>query len=97
MKIIGIRELKDRLSEVIRRARREGPVLVSNRGEIVAELRAPYGVPVREKLDPGLAALAEQGRLRLGAPRGIEPYPVLEPLLPEGSAARLLDEDRGGR
>jgi antitoxin (DNA-binding transcriptional repressor) of toxin-antitoxin stability system len=38
MKVVGIRELKDRLSEYIRLVRRSGPVLVRNRGEIVAVL-----------------------------------------------------------
>jgi len=97
MKIVGIRELKDRLSEYLRHVRRKGPIYISNRGEIVAELRESYGTAahVGPDVPAGLRELAEEGLLTLGGPNDPSCYPVLDPIAPEGTAARLIDEDRG--
>jgi antitoxin (DNA-binding transcriptional repressor) of toxin-antitoxin stability system len=97
MKIVGIRELKDRLSEYLRHVRRKGPVYVSNRGEIVAELRTSYGEDPRpgSALPDGLRELADRGALRVGAANDAGLYPVLEPVLKERSSESLLDEERG--
>jgi len=48
----------------------------------------------RAALHPGLAALARRGSLTLGAPNAPELYESLSPLLPPGSATRLLDSER---
>ncbi len=97
MKIVGIRELKDRLSEYLRHVRRKGPVYVSNRGEIVAEMRAAYGTGMGagRKVPEGLRDLSEEGALRIGAANDASLYPVLDPVLTGGTAAELLDEERG--
>ena len=47
MKVVGIRELKNRLSEYIRLVRNGERVLVTDRGVIVAEIRQP-GAPIDE-------------------------------------------------
>ncbi len=97
MKIVGIRELKDRLSEYLRHARRKGPVYISNRGEIVAEMRATYGTGAggARTVPDGLRELAEAGDLRIGAANDPSLYPAFEPALARGTAAELLDEERG--
>lgn len=41
MKSVGLRELKNRLSEYVREVRSGEAVLVTDRGEVVAELIAP--------------------------------------------------------
>ena len=41
MSSVGIRELKNRLSEYVRRVRRGEEFLVTDRGRVVAELRQP--------------------------------------------------------
>ena len=41
MKTVGVRELKNRLSEYLRRARAGEGVLVTARGEVVAEIGPP--------------------------------------------------------
>ena len=41
MKTVGVRELKDRLSEYLRRVRAGEGVLVTDRGEVIAELAPP--------------------------------------------------------
>jgi antitoxin (DNA-binding transcriptional repressor) of toxin-antitoxin stability system len=97
MKRVGLRELKNRLSEYVREVRNGETVLVTDRGEIVAELRKPLPSQRLEEPDAGLLLLAERGLLRLGRPNQPELYPRLEPVLPPGSAAALLDEVRGER
>lgn len=97
MKAVGLRELKNRLSEYVRQVRRGEGVLVTDRGEVVAEL-APPGQAARETHVPsGLAVLARQGLVTLGAPNDAAAYPPLSGLLPPGRTSELLDEERAGR
>ncbi len=93
MKAVGIRELKNRLSEYVRMARRGEEILVTDRGVVVAELRPP-GKPVDTPY-PALVELARHGGARLGATNRPDLYPPLDPILGAGEAARLLDEERG--
>ena len=53
---VGIRELKARLSHYVRLAREGGRVVVTDRGEEVAELRAvtPVSPGLRELIDSGV-------------------------------------------
>ena len=97
MKTVGIRELKNSLSEYVRQVRAGEEVQVTDRGEVVAELRQPTPPEARPALHPGLAALARRGSLSLGAPNAPELYPSLSPLLPPGSAAELLNAEREER
>lgn len=94
---VSIREMKDRLSEYLRRVGRGETVEVTRRGEVVAEVRAPYGAALRTDPPAGLRRLADGGVLRLGAENDPDLYPVPGRLGPEGDAARLLDEERGER
>ncbi|MGD2154977.1 MAG: type II toxin-antitoxin system prevent-host-death family antitoxin, partial [Gemmatimonadales bacterium] len=96
MKAVGIRELKNRLSEYIRQVRRGEQILVTDRGVVVAELRQP-GPRASDTRYPGLVELARQGGVRLGPANRPDLYPALEPGLTEGSAAELLDQERGER
>jgi antitoxin (DNA-binding transcriptional repressor) of toxin-antitoxin stability system len=96
MKLVGIRELKNRLSEYIRLVRNGERVLVTDRGVIVAEIRPP-GTPIEEDPYPLLTAAARQGQVRLGAPNRPDLYPKLGKIFPSGTALRWLDESRGDR
>ena len=99
MKEVGIRELKNRLSEYIRQVREGEVIMVTDRGEVVAELRSPVE-PENELLRkyPGLAEMARKGLVRLPLkPNGPDAYPLLPSVTPPGTAARLLDEIRGDR
>ena len=97
MKSVGLRELKNRLSEYVRDVRAGEGVLVTDRGEVVAEL-IPPGQRVDERGVPsGLVALARRGQLTLGASNDAALYPKLPPLLTRNRAAELLDEERGAR
>jgi antitoxin (DNA-binding transcriptional repressor) of toxin-antitoxin stability system len=96
MRAVGIRELKNKLSEYLRMVRRGEEILVTDRGTVVAEIRPP-GPARADSPYPALLQAAAEGTARLGPANRADLYPTLEPILPEGEAARLLDEERGQR
>ena len=94
---VGVRELQNRLSEYLRMVRAGEEILVTDRGEAVAELRQPL-----DRLDSvaysELARRARAGKvLRFGGRNHPGLYPRVSPSLPLGAARRLLDEERGDR
>jgi len=96
-KTVGIKELKNNLSAYLREVRRGTRVLVSDRGEIVAEIREPGAVyATEEDSNPVLAAWARAGIVKLPTSKKtpMEKSPVR---LPKGTAERILDEDRRDR
>jgi antitoxin (DNA-binding transcriptional repressor) of toxin-antitoxin stability system len=97
MLAVGVRDLKAHLSEYLRRVRGGEVVLVTDRGEVVAELRAPLAL--REVPDQygGLRKLAERGVATLGLPHDGVKYPSTGIGAPPGTAQALLDEERGDR
>jgi antitoxin (DNA-binding transcriptional repressor) of toxin-antitoxin stability system len=98
VRTVGIRELKNSLSEYIRRIRTGETVLVTDRGEIVAELSAPGTNKSDPALPPGLAALARRGLATVGAGHNPALYrPLPRKRRGRFSSARLLDEERGSR
>src|SRR5688572_26042849 len=97
MKRVGLRELKNRLSEYVRLVRAGETVLVTDRGDVVAELRPPGGPPDGHDRHPGLIALARQGVLTLGKPNDPAAYPGMPSLAAPGTAERLLEDERGDR
>ena len=97
MKAVGLRELKNRLSEYIREVRRGELVLVTDRGEVVAELGPPGHASAPSPYPPGLQQLARRGQATLGQPNGAYSYPNLRPALKPGRVAALLAAERGER
>jgi prevent-host-death family protein len=97
MKTVGLRELKNRLAEYVREARSGEGVLVTDRGEVVAELVPPGQATATSGAPSGLVALAKKGHLTLGADNDAAVYPKLSRLLKRRRAAELLDEERGVR
>jgi antitoxin (DNA-binding transcriptional repressor) of toxin-antitoxin stability system len=94
MKAVGIRELKNRLSRYVASVRRGEVILVTDRGEVVAQLRAPG--PAADLVVPrGLQRLADRGDVTLGDPQAPASCPAVGALGPPGLARRLLDEERG--
>ena len=95
MKAVGIRELKDRLSEYLRKVQAGEVVLVTDRGRVVAEIREPSAAPLTRPVPAGIRRMALEGRVRLGTiPNSPELYPEMPRMAPEGTATRLIDEDR---
>lgn len=93
---VGIREMKNRLSEYIRRVRDGEVILVTDRGRVVAQLTKP-GIDVTAPDDPIARLEADGLLLRRGGKNHPELYPDLEPAAPGISALDLLDELRGDR
>jgi len=99
MKSVGVKQLKSRLSEYLRLVRSGETVLVTDRDEVVAELR-----PTRKQsgpadsLDELLDSLAERGEItRAGLPKRRWKWKAAGLGLVAGSANALLDEIRSDR
>jgi len=97
MKKVGLRELKNRLSHYIREVQAGQEIQVTDRGEPVAELLPPRRVRGELGARERLAELARRGLVTLGAPHDPRLYRRLSPLVPPGTAQRLIDEERGDR
>ncbi len=98
MKTVGVRELKNRLSEYLRQARSGDTVLVTDRGQVVAELTAPGPGATDASVPAGLVALARRQLLTIGAPADASLYPPLPRTRRRThTAAELLDATRGDR
>jgi hypothetical protein len=96
-KTVGIKELKNNLSAYLREVRRGTRVLVSDRGEIVAEIREPGAVyATEEDPNPVLVAWVRAGIVTLPTSKKtpMEKSPVR---LPDGTAVRIVNENRRDR
>jgi antitoxin (DNA-binding transcriptional repressor) of toxin-antitoxin stability system len=94
IKAVGVKELKNRLSAYLREVREGTVILVTDRENVVAELREPtVGRPLET------ANELEQEWIREGTlrpPRRSRTALRLPPWgFPEGTAQSLLDEERG--
>lgn len=87
MKTVGVRELQQRASTVLRRVERGEVVGVTDRGRLIAVLGPPSAAT-------GTAALISAGRVR-PARRGGKPLP--EPVAARKRVVEVLDELRGER
>jgi prevent-host-death family protein len=98
MRTVGIRELKNSLSEYLRRVRSGESVLVTDRGEIIAELTPPGRGSSDPSVPAGVLALARRG---LATPGSAADASLYRPLPRKGrrklTSAQLLDEERGSR
>lgn len=97
MERVGVRELKNRLSEYLRRVDHGEVILVTDRGRPVAEIRKPEhpppgweGIEVPSRLWEMLA----QGAIRLGRPGPRSHKLPPGPSLPDGTGLALLDQGR---
>jgi antitoxin (DNA-binding transcriptional repressor) of toxin-antitoxin stability system len=99
MKVVGIKQLKARLSEYVRLAKAGETVLVTERDEVVAELRpARRQTPATGPLDDVLEALAASGEVsRAAQPKGRWSWRSRGLGLPPGTAQAVLDDLRRDR
>jgi antitoxin (DNA-binding transcriptional repressor) of toxin-antitoxin stability system len=89
---VGVKNLKNNLSAYLRQVKRGVRVLVTDRGEVIAEIGKP-----REQhgdLPPLFEEWIRRGELRPGR-RPKRPLPESRVRFPAGTAQRLLDLDRG--
>ena len=100
MRVVGIRELKARLSAYLREVGRGEVFLVTDRDRVVAEIRPPRaGLPgPSDELEQSIESLIHAGELSPArrsrdnwswSPRGLR--------LPKGTALELLDDLRSER
>ena len=89
--------MKNRLSEYVREVRSGEAVLVTDRGEVVAELIPPGQGGDERGVPSELVALARRGQLTLGVSNDAAVYPKLPRLLKRRKAAELLNEERGAQ
>jgi len=99
MRSVGIKVLKNKLSEYVRLAERGETVLVTDRDRVVAELRPPQEVPPELAQYPGISDLIRRGVV---TPRRVPPGTPLPPRKPvKGMTLKKLlkelDEDRRDR
>jgi antitoxin (DNA-binding transcriptional repressor) of toxin-antitoxin stability system len=94
MTTVGIRELKNHLSHYLRMVRAGETVVITDRGEIVAEINPPREAP-SDFPYPELWRLGQEGRVRLGSGNDPDAYPPAPFRMPAGTGLRLLSEDRG--
>lgn len=99
MKAVGIKQFKARLSEYVRLAKAGETVLVTEREEVVAELR-----PARRQPQPStdlediLGALADAGDVeRAAVPKGDWAWKSKGLGLPRGTGRKVLDALREER
>jgi prevent-host-death family protein len=90
----GIRELKDNLSEYVRRTEKGERIAVTAHGRIVAEL-VPPGTTARGRRRTRYDDLVATGVIRPSVESGdpLEGAPAIR--LPKGTAAGLIQADRG--
>jgi antitoxin (DNA-binding transcriptional repressor) of toxin-antitoxin stability system len=95
LKTVGVKELKNNLSAYLREVRRGTRVLVSDRNRVVAELHEPRpGYVVDDPIDPTMAEWIDAGVVSPPTV-GKTKLPASPVRLEEGTADRLLEEDRG--
>jgi antitoxin (DNA-binding transcriptional repressor) of toxin-antitoxin stability system len=99
VKAVGVKQLKARLSEYLRLTKAGETILVTERDEVVAELRpARRQHPASGELEDLLDALAASGHLtRASQPKQRWTWKVRGLGLPAGTATALLDELRRDR
>lgn len=96
MTTVGVRELKSCLSAYLRRVRAGEAVVITDRGQAIAEI-VPAGWRESHALSPEASAMVRAGTLRLPSqPRSRARFGAVGRLR-VGSAQQLLDEDRGRR
>jgi prevent-host-death family protein len=89
----GIRELKDKLSRYIRRIEAGERIAITAHGRVVAELVPPGSkiTATRSRFDELVASGVIRPPLEAGVPT--QGWPDIR--LPAGTAAELVDDDRG--
>ena len=73
MKTVDIRELKDHLSEYLREVRGGESVLVTDRGEVIAEISPPGALRADPSVPAGHRELGRRGLVTLGSPSKAPP------------------------
>ncbi len=95
MKAVGVRELKAQLSRYLRDVGAGEILLITDRGRVVAELRAP-GLSAQPETEDQrrLRALADRVPLTIGRTHDPSIYRASPVHAPPGTARAMLDAER---
>ena len=96
MRAVGIKTLKNKLSEYIRAVSHGETVLVTDRDRVVAEIRPPQADRAEQVGDALLADVVRQGWLRPPL-IGSGTLPARRPVAPLADLLRELENDRRDR
>jgi antitoxin (DNA-binding transcriptional repressor) of toxin-antitoxin stability system len=96
MRAVGIKALKNKLSEYVRVAAGGETVLVTDRDRVVAELGPPQTGRATDVSDALLAEVVRKGWLRPPVVAA-DTLPPRKPVMRLGDVLRDLDADRGDR
>jgi antitoxin (DNA-binding transcriptional repressor) of toxin-antitoxin stability system len=96
MRVVGLKVLKNRLSEYVRLAAGGERVLVTDRDRVVAELVPPQTGPGELSSDAVLAEAVRSGWLKPPVLAG-SGAPPRQPVAPLSELLDELDRDRGDR
>jgi antitoxin (DNA-binding transcriptional repressor) of toxin-antitoxin stability system len=96
MKAVAVKELKNRLSSYLREVRNGEVILVTDRGQVVAELRQPGRGVALSAHDQALERLCAEGVLAAGLPQDARAYRP-SPLRRAVASGDLLAAERGDR
>jgi antitoxin (DNA-binding transcriptional repressor) of toxin-antitoxin stability system len=99
MRAVGLKVLKNKLSEYVRLAEGGETVLITDREQVVAELVPPRADRAVRVGDAVLADLVRRGLLTppTHAPHALGPLPAGTAVMPPGKVLADLDADRGER
>lgn len=96
MRAVGLKVLKNKLSEYVRLAQGGETILVTNRDRVVAEIVPPREGRVPAVADAVMAELVRKGWVT-PASRPLSGPPPRVPMMTFEELMRDLDEDRTGR
>lgn len=96
MRAVGIKTLKNKLSEYVRVAADGETILVTDRDRVVAELGPPQPGRAQDVSDALLAEAVRQGWLRPSVVTSAS-LPLRKPIMKIADLLRELDEDRSDR
>jgi prevent-host-death family protein len=96
MRTVGLKTLKNKLSEYIRAAAAGETVLVTDRNRVIAEI-VPAGYSATMSADQGMASLVQQGLVTPAKIPAGAPMPPRAPLMTFDELMRDLDESRSDR
>jgi antitoxin (DNA-binding transcriptional repressor) of toxin-antitoxin stability system len=96
MRAVGLKVLKNKLSEYVRLAREGETVLVTDRDRVVAELGPPRPDRTGTRADAMLAEATRKGWIRAAITTGGGP-PARAPVATSDELLRELESDRGER
>lgn len=96
MRVVGIKKLKDKLSEYVRAASAGETILITDRERVVAEINAPSSARPKETGDAALDELIRRSVVRRAAAK-YAPLPPRHPTMTLDELMSELDKDRADR